>query len=372
MNAKTWFRINAAAGESKPAEVYIYGDIGCGVSAQAFVEELKQIPVETAINLRVASSGGDVGEGLAIYNLILARKSKVTAYVDGIAASMASAIICAAGKVVAASNSWVMIHNAWTFAGGDGEDLRKQADLLDSIRDQLAGIYAARTGKTREECVAAMAAETWLTADQAKAFGLVDEVADPVDAAASIDVSRFRNVPKSLGASASTNNQPQQTQPNTMKKLLAALVEAKLIASADMTDEAATAAVQATLATNANALVEANKKIAAFEAKIAESDKQLAVALKARAESAVSAAVASGKIKDDSDLRAKWVAAYIANEDGTKQLLGGIAEQKPAPATPKGGVPPAEGGKPAGQPSALTGHSRVAAAFTAQFAAGSN
>lgn len=341
---KTWYRINAAAGDTKPAEVYIYGDIGWGVSAQTFAEELKKIPADTPISLRVSSSGGDVWAGLAIYNLILARKSKVTAYVDGIAASMASAIICAAGKVVAASNSWVMIHNAWTFAAGDGDDLRKQAELLDSIRDQLAGIYEARTGKSRDEIISAMAAETWLTADDAKAFGLVDDVADPIEAAASVDVTRFRNAPKTLGASASTNNQPQQDT-HTMKKLLAALVEAKLIASADCTEDAAVAQFNAARASAEEDLKTAQEKIVELEKEIERLKTAETTATQARAEVAIDAAIASGKIKDDEKhtLRAKWVASYVADEAGTKQMLASLAEQKPAATTPKGGVPPAEG-----------------------------
>lgn len=347
MTAKTWYSIKAASGDSKPAEIYIYGDIGWGVSAQSFAEELKAIPAETAISLRVASGGGDVWAGLAIYNLILARKSKVTAYVDGIAASMASAIICAAGKVVAASNSWVMIHNAWTFAAGDGEDLRKQAELLDSIRDQLAGIYSARTGKTREECIAAMDAETWFTADDAKAFGLVDEVADPIEAAASIDTKRFRNAPKSLGACASTNNQPQQDKINTMKELLAALVEAKLLASTDHTKETAVKQLLAARASTEEDLKTAQEKITELEKEIERLKTEQTAATKARAEVAIDAAIKSGKIKDDDKhvMRAKWVEQYVANEDGIKAMLGSLAEQKPAASTPKGGVPPADASK---------------------------
>lgn len=344
---KTWYSIKASAGDAKPAEIYIYGDIGWGVSAQAFAEELKKIPADTSISLRVSSGGGDVWAGLAIYNLILARKSKVTAYVDGIAASMASAIICAAGRVVAASNSWVMIHNAWTFAAGDGEDLRKQAELLDSIRDQLAGIYEARTGKPREEIIAAMAAETWLTAEDAKTFGLVDEVADPVEAAASIDTTRFRNAPKTLGASASTNNQPQQDKLNTMKKLLAALVEAKLIASADCTEDIAVAQFAAARASAEEDLKIAQEKIAELEKEIERLKLAETESAKARAEASIDTAIKAGKIKDDEKhtIRAKWVASYIADESGTKEMLGSLPEQKPAHPTPKGGVPPAEGSK---------------------------
>lgn len=368
MNAKTWYSIKAASGDTKPAEIYIYGDIGWGVSAQSFAEELKAIPPETAISLRVASGGGDVWAGLAIYNLILARKSKVTAYVDGIAASMASAIICAAGRVVAASNSWVMIHNAWTFAAGDGEDLRKQAELLDSIRDQLAGIYSARTGKSREDCIAAMNAETWFTADDAKAFGLVDEVADPVEAVASIDTKRFRNAPKTLGACASTNNQPKKGIQNTMKELITALVEAKLLASADCTKEAAVSQLSTARASAAEDLKTAQEKIVELEKEVERLKTAETEAAKARAEAAIEAAIKSGKIKDDEKhtMRAKWVEQYVANEDGIKLMLGSLAEQKPAPSAPKGGVPPAEGMKAGKDDKPLTGLARAIAAAKAE------
>ena len=171
-----WYTItNSAAG--LPTQVSIYDEIGFfGVSAGEFLADLKAINGD--IELHVNSPGGDVHDGIAIYNQLKQRAGTVTVIIDGLAASAASFIAQAAspGKLEIAPHAQMMIHNGFSMGIGDAEDLRKTADLLDSITAEIAGIYADRTGKPAEHWLALMKAETWFTDKQAVAEGLADKI----------------------------------------------------------------------------------------------------------------------------------------------------------------------------------------------------
>ena len=207
---KTWFNIKAAAGGEKQTDILIFDEIGLwGITAKDFATALKEIPEDHAITVRINSPGGSVFDGYAIFNALKARAANVTTRIEGLAASMASVIALAGSKVTAAANSIVMIHNPWSGVSGDSEDLRKMADLLDKLTGQLVGIYSAKTGLPEADVRAAMDAETWFTGAEAKEWGLVDEVTDEIQVAASFDTSRFRNAPKSLAPAAKAEPQPQ-------------------------------------------------------------------------------------------------------------------------------------------------------------------
>jgi ATP-dependent protease ClpP protease subunit len=176
---KNWYHIKAlAVGDA--TEVMIYGDIGSnwdgtGIAAAKFVEEFNAITT-AKINLHINSYGGDVFEGLAICTAIKSHPADVHTFVDGVAASIASAIAIAGDDCTIAPNAYFMIHEAWTFAMGTKNDLRQQADLLDKLDAGLAKTYAEKTGKTAEEMSAAMVAETWYNAEEAKTIGLCDAI----------------------------------------------------------------------------------------------------------------------------------------------------------------------------------------------------
>lgn len=134
-------------------------------------------------NIMIESYGGNVFDGLALASLI-ARRPQTNTTVLGVAASIAS-IIAISGEVVAMDeNSFMMIHNAWTFTAGEAEDLRKDADLLDKISDQLAEAYtnkimsnkAGDREKTKMQVVEMMKEETWLNANEALNLGLIDKI----------------------------------------------------------------------------------------------------------------------------------------------------------------------------------------------------
>ena len=186
------------------AEILIYGDIGDswdgpGITARALADELKRVSA-TALDVRINSYGGDVFEGLAIYSQLVASKKTVTVYVDGIAASAASVIAMAGDVIRVAEAGFLMIHDAWTFAMGNADDLRAVADRVDATSGQIATVYAARAKKSATEVRDLMRAETWFSGLEAVDAGLADEVVGNKAIAAKFDPQRmtFRNLPHVL------------------------------------------------------------------------------------------------------------------------------------------------------------------------------
>lgn len=150
-----------------------------GVSAKEFAEVLDGLPSSTTdIKLHINSPGGEVFEGLAITNLLRSHPAKVTAVVDGLAASAASFIAASAAHTVMQPNTELMIHDAWGVAMGPAEDMRTMADLLDHLSDNIADIYARKSGSPTADWRTAMLAETWYSAEESVAVGLANEVAE--------------------------------------------------------------------------------------------------------------------------------------------------------------------------------------------------
>lgn len=185
---RTWFSIRAAAGGE--AEVLLFDEIGAfGVTAKAFVTELKP-HADKAIRLRVNSPGGDVFDAVAIYNALKNHPRKVTASIEGLAASAAGVICMAAKEVRAAGNSLFMLHNPHGLCLGTSADMRHVAELLDRVKAPLVAAYR-RSGKSDDAIEKLMDAETWFSAQEAKDAGFVDFVDAPIEAAAHHDLGRF-------------------------------------------------------------------------------------------------------------------------------------------------------------------------------------
>lgn len=124
---------------------------------------LRNCADEDDIEIEMNSPGGSVLAGIAIANLFKNAKQKVTCTIYGMAASMGSVIACAADEVKAFKSAFMMIHNPWTMAMGDSNEMRKVADTLDTFRDAIIGFYLSKfDGKTREDLIALMDAETWI------------------------------------------------------------------------------------------------------------------------------------------------------------------------------------------------------------------
>jgi len=148
-----------------------------GVSAKEFAAVLDELPDDvTEIELLINSPGGDVFDGIAILNALRRHKARVITVVEGLAASAASLIACGGDEVVMASNSELMIHDAWSICVGNAEDMASMADNLGRISDNLASVYAAKAGGEVAAWRAVMRAETWYSAAEAVAAGLADRV----------------------------------------------------------------------------------------------------------------------------------------------------------------------------------------------------
>ena len=190
------------------AEIFIYSDIGYELwedktTAQLFAEELKSLGENTSIDLHINSNGGDVFDGQVIHTLIKNHKGFVTAYIDGLAASIATVIAMGADKIVMPKNAMMMIHNAWTGLYGNANDLRKMADDLDHINDTIVNTYLAKVKDKADETTIRelMNKESWLNAEECFNLGLCDEVSEPVKMAACLtkeQAHKFKNAPKEL------------------------------------------------------------------------------------------------------------------------------------------------------------------------------
>jgi|JI10StandDraft_1071094.scaffolds.fasta_scaffold32348_5 ATP-dependent Clp protease protease subunit len=181
------YRFKAKA--DKTAEVQIYEDVGAGwfggVTAKDFASDLKSAGVVAQIDVRIASYGGDVNEGLAIYRMLAEHDARVVVHIDGVAASIASVIAMAGDEIVIAEAGSIMIHEAWNIAAGHADDFREMAVNLEKTSGQLADIYAARTKKPTSMIKDWMKATTWFYGQEAVDAGFANAVAENVKAAAS-------------------------------------------------------------------------------------------------------------------------------------------------------------------------------------------
>ena len=175
------------------AEIIIYAPIGQSfweesVSAKDFSDQLNKLePTVNEISVRINSPGGDVFDGIAIYNRLKQHKAKKIIYIDGLAASIASIIALAGDEIIIGEGALYMVHLPWTFAWGNRMDFDNVTNRLMDVEEQLINIYAKKTKLDKSEIRAMLEAETWMDADQAIEKGFVDKKAeDSLPIAASI------------------------------------------------------------------------------------------------------------------------------------------------------------------------------------------
>ncbi|EMM6789380.1 Clp protease ClpP [Pseudomonas aeruginosa] len=200
--AESWYSIKALS--RGVAEILLYDEIGVwGITAQQFARELKALGDLSLISLRIHSPGGDVFEGTAIYNLLKNHPARVEAHVDGLAASMASVIAMAADTIYMPENAMMMVHRPWGIQGGEADDMRRYADLLEKIEGTMVAAYMAKTGKSEEDIKALLKAETWMDGREAVEAGFADQLTEPLAAAAQLTSKRmkeFAHMPEALKA----------------------------------------------------------------------------------------------------------------------------------------------------------------------------
>lgn len=196
-----FYSMKAAAGGV--AELIMYGDVGWDFSAKQIATDLRAMGKITQLKAYIQSGGGDVMDGMAIYNILARWPCQKSICIESVAASMASVICMAFDTVIMPSNAFLMIHSNWGGAVGTAEDLREYADLLDKWRSSMGKAYQDKAaGKLSDEQLAQFFKEdTWLSAQEAVGLGLADEVIEPMQMAASIDFKRlkdFNNMPKAM------------------------------------------------------------------------------------------------------------------------------------------------------------------------------
>lgn len=146
---------------------------GEGVTAKSIAAALRSIG-ERDVVVNINSPGGDVFEGIAIYNIVRAHPGRVTVRIIGLAASAASVVAMAGDRIEIARSGFIMMHNVWVVMSGNRNDLRDAADLLEPFDEALAGIYAARSGLDKKAVAKLMDSETWLGGEQAIEQGFAD------------------------------------------------------------------------------------------------------------------------------------------------------------------------------------------------------
>lgn len=169
--------------EKNVADIYIYGDITSwpwtesDVSSYILSKQLSELDDSVKdINVYISSYGGEVAEGLAIYNALKRHSAKVTTYADGFACSIASVIFAAGDERVMSDTSLLMIHNAWTTTSGNAEDLLKQAENLEKITQASVNAYMEIVNVEEEELKGLMDNETWLNGQEALDIGFATEL----------------------------------------------------------------------------------------------------------------------------------------------------------------------------------------------------
>lgn len=188
--------VTATVTDSGVATIRLYDPVDSwggpfGVSAKEFVDTLDALPEETEeIRLLINCPGGEVWEGMAIYNSLRSHKARVVTVVEGLAASAASFIAMAGDEVIMRPASELMIHDAWIVGIGNADGLREIADRIDAETMLIAGIYAEKAGTAVDMWREAMRAETWFSPSEAVEAGLVDRVESGVPSPAA-SANRF-------------------------------------------------------------------------------------------------------------------------------------------------------------------------------------
>ena len=216
--------------ETDSADLYIFGDITSfgqwwegdpDRSAYDIVKELKAVEAGN-INVHINSYGGDVSEGLAIYNTLRSSGKNVTTICDGFACSAASVVFMAGEKRIMSPASLLMIHNAWTVAVGNSDELRKQANDLETITQASVEAYKMVAMISEEEIKELMDNETWILPEDAKAWGFATDIDDEDEDDKEPKQSAFRLIMQKLttqDAHAITLEEFQETINNALEKM---------------------------------------------------------------------------------------------------------------------------------------------------------
>lgn len=259
-------------GDNEPAEILIFDVIGDSwweetVTAKSFVKDLQALGPTRPLNVRINSPGGSVFDGTAIYNALKKHKGNVEVNIEGIALSMASVIAMVGDTVNMADNALMMVHNPQSVAWGESKDLRAQADLMDKAKGNLVKAYTAKSGLADDVVSALMDATTWMTADEALAHGLIDNVTGAAESVVAFDSSVLKasgvRVPKHLQAklAAFSNPIPKESKPMADAKPERIAATVQQLKALDGADDAFVVEQLSAGATEQEAIVALNKRL---------------------------------------------------------------------------------------------------------------
>ena len=191
-----WYEVKAQT-EVDGAEILIYDVIGWPYNdVNDLVRSIGQMSGKQ-ITVRINSPGGDVFDGIALFNALQTHGNVITK-VEGLAASMASIVMLAGKDVQIHSSAMVMVHEPCTVMAGNQHDMREVADILEKISGNMLEIYYGKTGQGKRDLKQMMKDETWLTAKEAKEKKLVDTIIEKPAAKAAFDLSMFAKAPDGL------------------------------------------------------------------------------------------------------------------------------------------------------------------------------
>ena len=212
--------------EDNSGEITLYGAIGSDDCEDDVVDRhvkntLDNLKDVDHLKVYINSPGGSVSAAVAICQAIKRHKADVEIHIDGLAASAATIITCAGDKVCMPNNALFMIHNPWTIAAGDSNELNKTADVLDKFKATIINTYMEKTGLDEEVLSKLMDEETWMTAEEALAYNFIDEISGQetkienynnklIVNNLSFDIGKFKNSPFKLQISNNAVNKPKE------------------------------------------------------------------------------------------------------------------------------------------------------------------
>lgn len=228
---KTSFKALDVRASATEAEIDIFGAIGGfswsddNVTLKGFREELKKIPDTVKnITVNINSPGGDVFDGIAIYNLLKQHKATIKVKIHALAASIASIIALAGDEIEMGTGALYMVHLPWTFSYGNRKDFESTIENLMTVEDQLTTIYAKKTGLSRTEVKNLMEKETWMSADEAIDLKFADskaEDSEPIAASVLDKATWISRMPKNVVTSKEENKKKVQELKNKIEGFLA-------------------------------------------------------------------------------------------------------------------------------------------------------
>ena len=219
--------------EEKSAELILYGSIGSDeywddISDKAFKQDIENLGDVENIILHINSPGGSVFSAVAIANTLKNHKAKITANIDGLAASAATIITSACDIVKMPKNALFMVHNPITFAYGNNQDMQKTLEMLNKVKNSIIETYLNKAKTDKETLSELMDNETWMSAEEAKEYGFIDEILDEnvekevienklIINNMAFDISRFKNFkekknrePRVINISVNSTGSPEE------------------------------------------------------------------------------------------------------------------------------------------------------------------